>query len=264
MTTSHAFFALATVFWLLSPAGRAQEGDPIDTDRPDQTESSALVAPRHLQLEVGLQFTDAGPGEQILESPTALIRLGVIERLELRFGIPTIETNLSGGNTTDFADPELGVKIKLWEERGARPQAALIAGTTIPAGSGRASSDRFDPAFRFAFGHTLPRGLSLGYNAGIAWATEPVPGPGGGRSTESRFEYTAALGYDITDRWGTFIEVFGDIGLSDSGGPAHSVDGGVTYLLRENLQLDAAIGAGLTGAAPDWFITAGVSYRFGW
>ncbi len=243
-------------------AAGAQDDSPIDTDRPDQTESSALVAPRHLQLEVGVSYTDGGSGEEVVEAPGTLIRLGIIERLELRFGLPTLETNVSGPTTTDFADPELGVKIKLWGEKGARPEAALIAGTSIPVGSDRVSSDRFDPAFRFAFGHTLPKGVSLGYNAGVAWATEQDAT--GDRDTLSRFEYTVALGYDITERWGAFVELFGDVGLSDSGGAAHSLDGGVTYLVRENLQLDAAAGVGLSDEADDWFITAGVSWRFGW
>ncbi len=250
------------VFAVCAALSAAEDPGPIDTDRPDQTESSALVPVKHLQLEVGVQYTDEGSASRVFDAPSTLIRLGVIERLELRFGIPTITTEFAGNNETDFADPELGVKVKLWGEKGARPEAALIAGTTIPIGSDGASSERFDPTFRFAFGHTLPKGFSLGYNAGVAWATEPDAG--GGRSTESRFEYTAALGYDFTDRWGAFVEVFGDVGLSDSGDPAHSFDGGVTYLVRENLQLDAAVGVGLTDEAPDWFVTAGVSYRFGW
>jgi hypothetical protein len=146
--------------------------------------------------------------------------------------------------------------------KGRASGSGTDRGTTIPVGSNGASSERFDPAFRFAFGHALPKGFSLGYNVGVAWATEPDDG--GGRSTESRLEYTAALAYDFTERWGAFIEVFGDVGLSDAGRPAHSLDGGVTYLLREHVQLDAAVGIGLTDDAPDWFATAGVSYRFGW
>jgi hypothetical protein len=255
--------ALFSISALLSAVRAAAQDDyPIDTDRPDQTESSALVAPRHLQLEVGIAYTDDNGGEEVLESPTTLIRLGVIERLELRFGIPTIETNFANPTTTDFADPELAVKLKLWGEKDWRPEAALIAGTTVPIGSERISSDRFDPAFRFSFGHTLPKDFSLGYNIGMAWETEEDDG--GDRDTLSRLEYTMALGYDFTERWGAFIELFGDVAMSDSGGPAHSIDGGVTYLVRENLQLDAAAGAGLSDDAPDWFVTAGVSYRFGW
>jgi hypothetical protein len=189
------------------------------------------------------------------------VRYGVVDRLELRFGLPTLSTQLAGGAETNLTDPELGAKIALWQERGWRPEAALLVGTTLPLGSNDLSSHRFDPAFRFSFGHTLPRSFSLGYNLGAAWETAPEA-DGSGRDTRSRFEYTAALGYDFTDRWGGFVELFGDGPLSDAGGPAHSLDGGLTYLLRENLQLDFAAGLGLSSEAPDWFVTAGLSVRF--
>jgi hypothetical protein len=239
----------------------AQGPRPIDTDRPDQTESSALVPARHVQLEFGLAYTEDAPGDEVLEAPALLVRYGVIDRLELRFGLPALTTQFASGAETDFSDPELGAKIALWQERGWRPEAALLVGTTLPLGSNDLSSHRFDPAFRFSFGHTLPRGFSLGYNLGAAWETV-ADGNGAGRDTLARFEYTAALGYDFTDRWGGFVELFGDAPLGDSGGSAHSLDGGLTYLLRENLQLDLAAGLGLDSEAPDWFVTAGLSVRF--
>jgi len=252
----------SAMFWFFSliPAAAAQELGPIDTDRPDQTESSALVPRRHVQLEFGVGYTENAPDEKTLEAPALLVRYGVVDRLELRLGVPTLTTEFDGGAEADFADPEIGAKIALWAEKGWRPEAALLVGTTVPVGSEDLSSDRFDPAFRFSFGHTLPKDFSFGYNLGAAWETT-LEDDGSGRDTLSRLEYTAALGYDFAERWGAFIELFGDAPLSDSGGPAHSLDGGVTYLLRENIQFDVAAGVGLTSEAPDWFVTAGISVR---
>ncbi len=252
--------ALALLISLIPAAALAQNPGPIDTDRPDQTESSALVPARHIQLEFGLAYTEDAPDSEVLEAPALLVRYGVVDRLELRLGIPTLTTQFAGGADAGFGDPELGAKIALWAEKGWRPEAAFLAGTTIPVGSEDLSSGRFDPAFRFSFGHTLPRGFSLGYNLGVAWETSPEE-DGSGHDTHSRLEYTTALGYDFSERWGGFVELFGDAPLNDSGGSAHSFDGGLTYLLRDNLQLDLAAGFGLTSEAPDWFITAGLSIR---
>lgn len=253
---------LLILFGFLESAARAQEDSPgpIDTDRPDQTESSALVPHRYLQLEFGMGYSEDSPDDEVLEAPALLVRYGLIDRLELRFEIPTLTTQFAGGAESDFADPALGAKIGLWTEKGWRPEAALLVGTTIPVGSNDISSERFDPAFRFSFGHTLPRNFSFGYNLGAAWATAEED-DGNGRDTTARLEYTAALGYDFTDRWGAFVEVFGDTPLNDSVGPAHSLDGGVTWLLRENMQFDLAAGFGLSSEAPDWFVTAGFSVR---
>ncbi|MBI2435836.1 MAG: transporter, partial [Candidatus Hydrogenedentes bacterium] len=47
-----------------------------------------------------------------------------------------------------------------------------------------------------------------------------------------------------------------------SGGPAHSLDGGFTFLLRENIQWDLFVGVGLSDDADDWFVGTGLCFRF--
>lgn len=49
---------------------------------------------------------------------------------------------------------------------------------------------------------------------------------------------------------------------SASGGPSNSFDGGFTYLLRDDLQVDASAGVGLSDDADDWFVGLGLSLRF--
>ena len=49
--------------------------------------------------------------------------------------------------------------------------------------------------------------------------------------------------------------------LSAEGGPAHLLDGGATYLLRPNLQLDVGRRRRHLDDAPDWFAGVGVSVR---
>ena len=77
----------------------------------------------------------------------------------------------------------------------------------------------------------------------------------------SRFLWTAALGIGATERVGFFVEAFGDSGLSDDGPTETALDGGVTFLIRPNVQLDVFVGAGISDAAPDWLAGAGVSFR---
>jgi hypothetical protein len=66
----------------------------------------------------------------------------------------------------------------------------------------------------------------------------------------------------MTDKLGCFVEFFGDIPTGSNGGSANSFDGGFTYLIADNLQLDVFSGVGLSGDADDWFIGAGFSIRF--
>jgi hypothetical protein len=240
-----------------SPAAAPPE---LVTDRPDQTESAAVVPPGTVQLETGVDHAEEGGGPDAESDAlgSTLLRVGLVEGLELRLGWGgwARDREAAGGEVEGTADGEIGFKVALWEARGRRPQAALLGGVSLPVGADRLSSGRHDASLRLSLAHDLPRGTSLGYNLGMAWAGE-----------ESRLEYTAAFGFPLGPRVGGFVELFGD-GLVDepAGGPstgsAHAVDGGLTFLLRDRLQLDLAVGAGLTDQAPDRFLTAGLSVRW--
>lgn len=249
----------------------AQEPPELVTDRPDQTESAVTVPPGFVQLEAGVDHAEAG-GDADAESTavgSSLLRVGLAERVELRLGWGGWAREEAGGESVDgVSDGEVGLKVGLWEERGARPQAAFLAGVSVPAGERGFSTERWDPAMRLSFAHDLGRGVGLGYNLGMAWSSEELPGGGPGaerREAVSRLEYTVALGFGLSERMGAFVELFGDAPVDappGSDGPAHAADAGVTWLLTPSLQLDVAAGAGLSDAAPDFLATAGVSIRW--
>lgn len=229
------------------------------TDRPDQTESSAVVPDGYLQLELGSSYTEESGESRALTYPELLVRWGVAEKLELRFGLPSWTTEREGPNTTRSNDTGLGFKLALSEESGMWPEIALLAGASLPTGADGNSSERIDPSFRFAFSHTLSPKFGLAYNLGVAWETE-LESPTD-RDTGSIFQYTVALGTALTDRMGAFIELFGDAPMSAPGGTAHSFDGGFTFLIRPNIQWDIFAGFGLNDEADDWFIGSGFSIR---
>lgn len=238
---------------VLAVAGAgAAEPPELVTDRPDATESSAVVTPGRAQAELGWTRAEDGGGRSD-ELQQTLLRFGVAERLELRLGWSGY-LDATGGEGDGAGDGEIGTKVYLWGERGAVPEAALLASLSLPWGDKDVSSRESDPGFRFSMSHTLSDRVSLGYNLGAEWATEDG-------STLGSFVYTAALGFGLTDTIGAYIEVFGDMGMN-APGDAHSLDGGFTFLLRPNLQIDVLAGVGLNGEADDWFAGAGVSCRF--
>lgn len=242
--------------------------EDLVTDRPDQTESAIVIKPGFFQLEAGWTFTqddEAGTETETQEIPGTLLRIGLIDRIELRLGFSgytSTETETGGVETSSngAGDGEFGAKIYLWAEDGLMPETALLVGVSVPVGKTGISSEEWDPSFRFSFAHTLSESLSLGYNLGMAWESAQLQG--GGDTTLSNFQYTAALGIGISDKLGAFVELFGDIPMSATGGASNSVDGGFTYLLLDNLQLDVASGFGISNTADDWFLGVGVSWRF--
>jgi len=247
-----------TLLGLSIGLGTVGTAAPLVTDRPDVTESSAAVAPGKAQLEAGVRFSegaDGASGENYLGS---LARVGVAEDWELRVGWD----GFSGGEGAEGpGDASIGFKHRFLTEDGLRPATALLARTSAPVGEDAVSSDAFDPAALFAFSHTLSERASLGYNVGIEAATRDRAS--GGDTTRASATYSAALGYGVTERLGVFAEIFGAEGLSADASPV-SADGGITWLLSDEAQLDAFAGAGLNDDAEAWFIGAGYSIRWSW
>jgi len=236
------------------------------TDRPDQTESSETVAPGYVQLEFGWTHVEDDEDVDVKADsfPETLIRIGVIENLEFRFGFDgyiwqEVDSGASPSQRDDGAgDLEIGLKYKLWQEDGWLPQTALLAGTTLPAGARAFSSERLDPSVRLACSHTLTETVGFGYNLAGIWQTEEDAI--GDRDTTASVAYSAVLGIALSERLGTFIEFFGEAPTA-TGKPANSLDAGLTYLIADNLQIDVLAGTALSEAADDWFIGAGLVWR---
>ncbi len=240
---------------------------PLVTDRPDQTESSAVVAPGFVQLEAGWTYTrhDGGPrrvGSHAV--PQLLARIGVVNRIEARVGFAGWQA-VRGEEATATVDDqgvgdlELGVKYHLHAGRGAMPSLALLAGASVPTGEEAFSSGRVDPSFRLSFAHELTPRLSLGYNVGTQWVTETDQS--GLRHTRAETIYTLAFGVSLIERLGVFAESFGSLALGDRGSDTHSLDGGLTLLLTNSVQLDVSGGFGLNTAPDDWFVGLGFAVR---
>ena len=261
---ARALASLGIVLASLSPAG-AQDPELI-TDRPDQTESTTTVPRGWIQIESGAGFAEEdsqGLETQTLAGPGTLVRIGLADRLELRLGWAGFidqETSFQGSRTTasGVGDAEIGAKLQLRGESGRVPEMAILFATSVPSGDDGFTSDRFDPSFRLAFAHTLSERVSLGYNFGAAWESTAESGD---TDTLSNGVYTVAAGFALSEHWGAFVELFGDVALSASGAPAHSLDGGTTWRIKPNLQIDLAGGLGLSDAADDWFLGVGVSLR---
>ena len=240
---------------------------PLITDRPDQTESSSTVDVQAIQFEIGYTHSVHDDTDNVRSdsTPETLIRYGLIENLELRLAWDGYQwqKTTAGNSTTRIdgsSDMAVGLKYRLNEEQGWIPETAVLTHLSVPTGKAGLSSEQVDPDLRFAFSHTLNESLSFGYNLGTAWKTGEDAS--GNITQRNQFIYTAALGMGLTDQLGAFIEFYGEVPTqSNSTGPANSFDGGVTYLLSDDLQLDVSSGFGLSDAAADWFVSAGFSFR---
>jgi hypothetical protein len=236
---------------LISFVGYTQNIEPIQADRPDQTETPAIVPIGMFQVETGFTFQKNDKKSTLFSLPTTLWKYGVNENFELRLITEFIseENNISKSN--GFNPIYVGFKVKLTNEKGIIPKTSFISHISLPnVASSKYKTDFYAPEFRFVMQHTLNEKLSLSYNLGAEWD---------GFTPEPTFIYTLTTGYSISDKLGSYIELFG---FGPQNGKAnHSFDGGLTYLINNNFMLDLSSGVGITNNAPDYYTAIGFSFR---
>lgn len=246
--------------------------DPIVTDRPDFTESTETVPRGRFQLEGGYTFSYDSEQKSRTATHTApefLLRTGLTDSFELRLGwagydfvserFPsesragrriTVRDSFDGGS-----DLYLGFKQKLFEQKSLRPNFSIIPALTVPSGSAGFSSGDVDPEIKLAWGYELTERIGLAGNVNFAGPSED------GR----RFFQTAAsvsAAFALFDGVGAYVEYFGFYPNGRDSDCAHTANGGLTWQITDNLQLDCRAGVGLNEEADDFFTGVGFSIRF--
>ncbi len=251
-----------TLFLLmLTLVAQSQENEPeLITDRPDQTESSVTVPLKSVQIESGFLLENDQSDLLNLRSITynsTLLRYGLLNNFELRLGLEYLEErvkfrDLDITNTVSGLMPmHAGFKVKIADEKGWLPEFAFLGGMILPFTADKAFKPEYSGGnMRLAFSHILSDRFSLGYNFGAEWNGETVI---------PEYFYSLALGIGVTDALGVFLESYGTI--PEKGDDAHLLDAGFTYLLLPNFQLDLSGGIGLNDAAPENYISFGLTYR---
>jgi hypothetical protein len=227
---------------------------PIETDRPDESEAASLVPRGYFQMEHGFKVEDTNPGF-IYSYPSSLWRFGVNDNFEIRLITEyiTIQKEPSP-DLNGFLPLSLGFKTKLAEQKGILPKIALLTHFTFPGVvSEEFETTYFAPDIRLAFQHKVSDFFSVGYNVGAAW---------NGEDGEPDFLYSLSAGIAISNRLGLFGELYGSTPQRDDSDPELRADAGLTYLIGNDFLLDLSAGTGLTEDAVEEFVAFGFSYRF--
>ena len=257
-------------------ATSARENAPISPDRPGFTNGSDTVALGRVILESGFAQTRdraADGGATTDDFPEALLRFGTTPNLELQLGLPNY--NVVHGDVRGFGDAFVGAKYKVYQ-RG-ETVASIAPGLSVPFGRRAFRSSNALPSLLLGVDTAL--GKRAGFSANLTLSeTQQSSGAGsssggsGGSGSSSgqsqsiaRDEFTvapaASVSYSLTPKLGVYLDAYAIV--PRHGGSTSVVDGGFTYLLSNDLQLDLEYGHGLGGAAsPAHFYGGGVAVRF--
>lgn len=246
---------------------RPSEEDPLETDRPDFTEASSVVAPGRVQLESGYTFVrdrSGGVETTIHAVPQFVWRIGVVDKVELRIVwdggyLIERETDQTTGAVTKRSggtDMDLGTKVALLEQDRWIPETALISTLSVSTGSDEFRSGKTQPKFNLLYSWGITDDWSIAGSSGLGYLFADDD-----NYTQIHQSFTTA--YSITDQWGVYLEWFALwFDGAASGATQHYADTGVTYRFTPNLQLDWRIGVGLNEQADDLFTGAGYSIRW--
>ena len=233
------------------------QNEAIITDRPDQTESAAIVPKGYLQGEHGfsVNFTEYNKEYSLAST---LMRYGLNEYFELRLEIDPVITDKSE-NTFGINPVSVGLKSKLINKDNFA--LSLISHMVFSKVATADLQTNFNAiTARLTAAHDIKEWWSIGYNAGIEWdGFAPIP----------YYIYTFTSGFSLGEHFGVFSEIYGNIYYNDPAADIiydpldeHYIDAGLTYSPNPDLQFDISSGTILKAGNTDVFVSTGFSYRF--
>ena len=232
--------------------GQINQIGPIVTDRPDVTESPEIVPMGMYQFELGYQF-EKTPGSESHSFGELMIRIPLVKIVEVRAGLNSfVFLNERDREKNGLQDVSLGLKIKFLEKDHLN--LALLASSSIPTGNDEFGEKKLQPVFILAASNPITNNFGIGLNLGINSSIDS-----GERFTQTTF--SIASGYSLFEKTGLYIEYFGKYPNSKDGSNSNFVNGGMTFLINNNFQLDARFGKGLNGIDLEYFTGIGTSFR---
>lgn len=245
----------------------AQEGgpnldEPLVTDRPDFTEASVTVGRGVVQVESGYAyfFDNDGTDQTIVQTyPESLFRIGMFaDWFEARVAYNYASEQINGLNNSGSEDLYLGAKLALTGQAGILPEMAIVPQMTVPTGDDSLSADEVQPGVNFLYGWDVNDFIST---AGSTQFNRSLDEAVFDSYTEWAQSWT--IGYSLTEKWAGYTEWFGFFPHSAaSARTEHYFNGGVTFLITDNIQWDIRAGMGLNDEADDYFVGTGLSFRF--
>ena len=183
-----------------------QPDAPIETDRPDVTNSPIVVPAGSLQSENGID-TSRDHGADILNGTNSRWRLGIAPCLEVLVDVPNYVATLRGVGPSGFGDVAPAVKWQISPLPG-KFDLSLTVGAALPTGATGVAGPGVQPYVQ------VPWSIDLGAD----WALNGMETGFFAPSSDRKFIYqsTLVIEKDITKRLFAFVEYVGNF-PSDGG-----------------------------------------------
>lgn len=234
----------------------------LTTDRPDATESPYTVDAGRVQLELDAasHTRDRRDGVRTTEWVLAPfnLRYGLTPRTELavivtpHLEVATRERNGSRSTVRGFGPTVLRMKVNFFGNDGGETALGLIADVKVPTAADGLDNDKVEGALTFPVAY----GLGWGWDGAAMTSVEFVHTDAGRRAV---WVNTITFARELAPEFGGFLEF-----TSAAGDGTHvaTFNAGLTRRLGPRVQFDCGVNVGLSRAAADLTVFAGVSRKF--
>lgn len=215
----------------------AQNTQPINTDRPDQSDGTYVLPKNNLQIENGITIANKTFANNLM------LRYGITKSTEIRLLADVGKFE----DVTGLAPITISAKQRIIENNGILPAITLVGYLRYEKIASKLfQNNTISYNFLLAFQNDITDKFSVGYNLGSSTGLKNV-------------SFTTSAAYSFTDKVTGFVEYFANFEKTQN--PNHNIDGGILYLINNRLQLDAALGVSITEKNSN-YLTTGLSYRF--
>ncbi|MGD9633825.1 MAG: transporter [Pirellulales bacterium] len=237
----------------------------LETDRDAFTPAISTVGTSVLVVETAYTFIDNRDARDTHSFPELLLRYGISDRIELRFGAnyevggENAVTGIEDGQPIVESEIEresrvfYGAKAQISEQEGWLPESIFIAQGFTPT-SGVSTATQF--VGTYAWGWKFVEDIR--WDSSIRYGTANEDG------TEfHQWAPSTVLRVPFDERWNAHIEYFAIAtdGLEDELTQGY-ISPGMHCLVTPNLELGARMGWGTTDDSANYFVNAGAGLRF--
>ncbi len=247
--------AICLLFLVAGVSISAQTNESIRSDRPGQANSPFTVGKQVFQVQLGNNFnqlTDKNDKNQINDF-NSVFRYGFFEKFEVGIGLDYLAEKSTLGtfssNRNGLSSFSAQFRANIIESEGLNPSIGIQYNVNLPVVSEIYKTPKTIQQLSIASNQSFSENIGFSTYSGLSWD---------GVSSTPYFFYVLNLGFSLTEKWGMFVENYGNLQNKTWD---IKFDTGVSFIVNNNLQLDAFGGYDKNQNLNDWFINLGVSWR---
>jgi hypothetical protein len=237
-------------------------------DRPHFADDPTTVGLGRIMLESGYTYTRDrfGPARLDIHTfPESLLRLGVVaEWLEVRlrwnYVIERLSSPVGAMSWSGADDMAAAVRLALTEQQGWLPETAVTLEFRLPTGARVFTSNEVQPTLFYHYGWEAVKDFLTVECMSVAGRQLDDNGHGYLQLAQAvNLEYKLTRNLDAFSEWFAF---FPFSATSPGFVPQYYLQGGFSYYITDNFEVDWRIGFGLNRHSDDFFTGAGLAVRY--